>query len=201
MLKVKHLSDQQLIEFLSKGGRYENKAIQYLLDDNKRKITSHVLKNNGDEQEASSILVEGITHLVFNVRKGKFRGESKLGTYLFSICNGLWLKELRKNKRFTDFDAEENQHESLVEEITPLHYFNAEQLADEVNFLLEKLGNACKVVLKLWASHFSMTEISTQMGYKNSQIAMNKKNRCMTKLKEITKENAVYSESLKSYLG
>lgn len=201
MLRIKHISDQQLIDLLHKSGRQESKAIQYLLDDNRKKITTHILKNKGDEQDASSILVEGVTHLVFNVRKEKFRGESKLGTYLFAICNGLWLKELKKRKRFSDFDTEENKHEDLIDEITPLHHFNSEQLQEEVNLLLERLGNACKRVLRLWASHFSMTEISVQLGYKNSQIAMNKKNRCMNKLKEVAKENTLYHETLKSYLS
>jgi hypothetical protein len=52
----------------------------------------------------------------------------------------------------------------------------------------------------MWAGHFSMTEIALELNYKNAQIAMNKKNKCMKKLKEITLSNAGYSEQLKNYL-
>jgi len=201
VLKLNHLSDQQLIILLNKGGAKENRAIQFLLDDNRKKITTYILRNNGDKSDAASILVEGVTHLVFNVRNEKFRGDSRLSTYLFAICNGLWLKELKKRKRFTNFDTEENGNDILVEDLTPFDHFSSSQLEQEVILLLARLGNACKMVLRLWAEHFSMAEISDQLGYKNSQIAMNKKNKCLNKLKEVAMKNEHYSESLRSYLS
>jgi len=201
VLKIKHFSDKRIIESLCKDERQAGKAIQHLLDENRTKVTSYVLKNNGDDHDASTVLVEGVTHLVFNVRKGKFRGESQLSTYLFAICRGVWLKELKKNNRYTSMDEELNVSKDLIEDLTPFQLFSDEELKKDVNFLLDQLGNACKMVLQLWAKHFSMTEISNQLGYKNAQIAMNKKNRCLTKLKGIVSENVNYSESLKSYLN
>ena len=67
--------------------------------------------------------------------------------------------------------------------------------------MLEQLGNACQKVLRLWAQHFSMTEIANELGYKNSQIAMNKKNRCLGKLRDSLEKNTSARESLKSYLN
>lgn len=189
------------MQLLSSEERKENKAIQYLLDDNRKKITAYVLKNSGNDSDAASVLVEGVTHLVFNVRKGKFRGESTLGTYLFSICRGVWLKELKKRKKYTHLMENDEQEIQLVNELTPLHYFSEDQLKEEVALLLEKIGLACKKVMELWAKHYSMTEIANQLGYKNAQIAMNKKNKCLKKLKEITAECATYRSSLQSYLN
>ena len=85
--------------------------------------------------------------------------------------------------------------------IPPLLYFSEKELKEHVSFLLNQLGNACQMVLTMWAKHFSMTEIASQLGYKNSQIAMNKKNRCLGKLREILEENSGYSNALKSYLS
>lgn len=200
MLGINHFSDQKLIDLLHSEGRKESKAIEYLLRKNRKKITAYILRNSGDKSDAAVVLSEGITHLVFNIRKGKFRGESSIATYLFSICRGVWLKELKKRSRYVN-NGDEKVGEEMVEELTPFHHFNEEQLKEEVQLLLERLGNACKTVLELWAQHFSMVEISNQMGYKNAQIAMNKKNRCLTKLKGFALENATYRESLKSYLG
>lgn len=201
MHRILHYSDLQLIEFICTNNRKEGEAIQYILDKNRKKITSYILKNSGDDADADATLVEGVTHLVFNIRKKKFRGESQLSTYLFSICRGVWLKELKKRKRFIDKEIDDEYNSELIDELTPFDHFNDQELKEEVSFLLNRLGNACKMVLELWAKHFSMTEISTQLGYKNSQIAMNKKNRCLGKLKEILGNNTTLSDSMKSYLN
>lgn len=189
------------MNYLSSGERSENKAIQYLLDDNRDKVTSYVLKNSGDQSDASTVLVEGVTNLVFNLRKEKFKGESKLSTYLFSICRLVWLKELKKRKKYTNFNEEEDADVELIDLSTPIHYFNEKELKEEVALLLEQIGTACKKVLEMWSRHYSMTEISAQLGYKNSQIAMNKKNKCLTKLKSIIADSAGFRETLKSYLN
>ena len=164
-------------------------------------MTSYVLKNSGNSADAEEVLVEGVTHLVFNIRKNKFRGESQLATYLFALCSGVWLKNLRNTKRYTDINFEDQQNPELIDELTPFDHFNDGELRGEVSFLLNQLGNACKMVLELWAKHFSMTEISKELGYKNSQIAMNKKNRCMGKLKEVLVSNVALSDRMKSYLS
>jgi len=198
VLKILRISDQKIIEYLHEGDRKESRAIQQLLDQNRSKISAYVLKNSGSSSDAETILVEGVTELVFNVRKGKFRGDSSLSTYLFAICRSLWLKSLKKNQRYADDDGI-----VLLEDTadSPLAQFNHEQIKSEVSFLLSSIGEACKKVLEMWSQHYSMQDISVQLGYKNAQIAMNKKNRCLTKLKEIVQENASHRELLMSYIN
>ena len=198
MLQILRISDSKIVEYLNEGGRKESRAIQQLLDQNRSKISSYVLKNSGNSSDAETILVEGVTELVFNVRKGKFRGDSTLSTYLFAICRSLWLKSLKKNKRYADDDGIILMEDSSD---SPLQMFNEQQIKSEVSYLLSSVGEACKKVLEMWSQHYSMQDISVQLGYKNSQIAMNKKNRCLTKLKEIVKDNASHRELLLSYLN
>lgn len=198
MLQILRISDSKIVEYLKEGGRKESRAIQQLLDQNRSKISSYVLKNSGNSSDAKTVLVEGVTELVFNVRKGKFRGDSTLSTYLFAICRSLWLKSLKKNKRYADDDGIILMEDSSD---SPLQLFNEQQIKSEVSYLLSSVGEACKKVLEMWAQHYSMSDISVQLGYKNSQIAMNKKNRCLTKLKDIVKDNASHRELLLSYLN
>lgn len=198
MLQILRISDSKLVEYLNEGGRKETRAIQQILDQNRSKIASYVLKNSGISSDAETILVEGVTELVFNVRKGKFRGDSSISTYLFAICRSIWLKSLQKNKRYGDDDGIIQMED---ESDSPLELFNEQQIKSEVSSLLSSLGDACKKVLELWSQHYSMQDISNQMGYKNAQIAMNKKNRCLTKLKEVVMENRSQSELLLSYLN
>ncbi len=199
MLKISSLSDGQIIDAIYSSNRKESRAIQHLLDENRRKINSYILKNGGNESDAETVLVEGVSHLIMNIRKDSFRGESSLGTYLFSICRGVWLKTLRKEKRYVDFD--ETKEKGIIDAASPLDFFSAVELKNEMNLLLGQIGDTCKSVLKLWSEHYSMTEISKKMSYKNAQIAMNKKNKCLGKLKEIVKQNSSYREQLNSYLS
>lgn len=200
MLRISHLSDQKIVELICKADGREGRAIQQILDDNRKKIKSYVLKNQGNDADAEMVLVEGVTELIFNVRKGKFRGESALGTYLYTICRSVWLKMLKKRHRYTDLDVAGSEE---VEDISssPLDFFSQKELTEEVRALLSQVGEACSKVLSLWSHSFSMKEISVKMGYKNQQIAMNKKNKCLTKLKEVLKANASLKQNLSDYLS
>lgn len=198
MLRITRLSDVKIVSLIHKGGRKENTAINQLLNENRSKIIAYILKNSGNESDAETVLVEGVTEAILNIRNGKFRGDSALGTYIFAICRSIWLKYLKKNKRFTDT---EKAPASLDDVESPLAAYNDQEIKKTVNSLLLRLGESCQQVLRLWALHYSMTEISTELGYKNAQIAMNKKNKCLTKLKEVVRKNSSKNELLALYLN
>ena len=173
-------------------------AIKFLLEDNRENIKRMVIKMRGGEQDAENVLIEGVTSMVFNIRKKKFKGDSAISTYLYSICRRIWLKSLNKESRYVDW--EEGQSSEATED-SPFSVYSDEQLKKDVYFLLGKLGDACQTVLRMWAGHYSMTEIAEKMNYKNAQVAMNKKNKCFKKLKEVALNNADYRKQLTSYLS
>jgi len=197
MFFTRSYSDNKVLELLSSGERSESKAIEFLLHENRAKISALVLKAGGSKHDAESILIEGVTSFVFNVRNGKFKKDSKISTYLYAICQRIWLKSQQKEKRYTDF---EETHSETENDDSPFAAYSDAQLKDDVFFLLKQLGEACQTVLTMWAGHYSMTEIADTLHYKNAQIAMNKKNKCMKKLKEITASNAGLREQLTHYL-
>lgn len=197
MFFTRSYSDAKIIETLVSTKMEEKHVIQYLIDENRGKIASYVMSNGGGKDDAESVLIEGVTNLILNVRNGKFNGDSTLSTYLYAICRGIWLKSLRKEKRFTDFNVDES---TLIDDDSPLLAVSEEELQTEVDQLLSKIGEACRKVLKLWAQQYSMAEIANSMNYKNAQISMNKKNRCLGKLKAIVKENREYGKRLQNLL-
>lgn len=192
------MSDTKILSYIQEGGRKENDAIHQLLNENRGKITAYVLKNSGNQSDAETVLVEGVTEAILNIRKGKFRGDSMLGTYIFAICRSIWLKTINKNKRFVNAENNLNTEDEVN---SPLNAFNDKEIKKAVNSLLGRLGDSCQKVLRMWALHYSMTEISSELGYKNAQIAMNKKNKCLTKLKDVVKNNSVKNELVSLYLS
>ncbi len=196
MLRITKMPDTKIMACIKAGGKKENAAIEQLLTDNRKKINAYVLKNGGNLNDAEIVLVEGVTQFIFNIRNDKFRSESAIGTYLFAICRGIWLKSLKKNERFRDVQKDESIADSKP---SPLESYNQKQLKDVVNLLLGRLGDSCGRVLRLWSMHYSMTEIANELGYKNSQIAMNKKNKCLTKLKEMVRESAIGKDLIALY--
>lgn len=190
-------SDNDVISLIRKGGRDESKAVTFLLKKNESPVYSYVLKNNGNKDAAQTILIEGVTELILNIRSNKFRGDSSVNTYLFAICKSLWLKQLKKDQRHTDLD-EKSMASVPVEDITQT---DDEEIKRGLRPVLEQVGQDCKKVLELWSVHHSMSEIAEIMGYKNAQIAMNKKNRCLTRLKSMVMNSTQLSEQLLNYMS
>jgi RNA polymerase sigma factor (sigma-70 family) len=192
MFGFKKYSDEALLEDLKSGGIKEGKAISQLIKTNKEKINALVLRSNGSTADAEDILLEGITALILSIRKGNFRGESSIHTYLYAICKGAWFKKFKK------YAKEQEYKRSLVvveeDANTPeISMMNLEQ-KQLLLTLFDELKEKCKEVLYLWASAYNMNEIAEQLSYNNAQVAMNKKNRCLKQLHElIGNDNKVQS--------
>lgn len=183
MFGFKKYSDEALLADLKSGGTSEGKAISQLIKANKEKINALVLRSNGSVADAEDVLLEGITALILSVRKGNFRGDSSIHTYLYSICKGIWFKRFKKYAKEQDY----KRNLVVVEEDmnTPeISMMNGEQKKLLLT-LFDELKEKCKEVLYLWASAYSMNEIAEQLSYNNSQVAMNKKNRCLKQLHEM----------------
>lgn len=190
-------SDNEIISEINKGGVNEDRAISYLLKENENAIYSYILKNRGNRDDASIILVEGVSELIINIRTNKFKRQSAISTYLFSICRSLWLRKLKLNKRTVELSSEKLN--TLVDEST--RHIDSDKIRIELNDLLNRIGKSCQTVLEMWSVHYSMTEIAEALGFKNAQIAMNKKNRCLTQLKTMVSTNPALRERLKNYMS
>ena len=199
MIKWLSFTDERALEALRSGGRQEDRAIRYLLDQNRGIIHHFVKSKGGSEEEAADVLQEGITEMIINIRKGSFRGESKLSTYLFAICKGIWYKKLTRKTRLEAYQAREKEESETAYE--PQLQFIQAELGSMIRQTLQQIGESCQNVLEFWALKFSMEEIAEKMGYKNAQIAMNKKNKCLNKLKGLVAERPDLRAELKNFIA
>ncbi|MBL4707005.1 MAG: sigma-70 family RNA polymerase sigma factor [Flavobacteriales bacterium] len=184
-------SNNIIIDHLKKGGLLESNAIATLIKQNEIKIIVLVRKYNGSMAEAQDVFIEGITEVVFNIKNNRFRNDSPLSTYLYKICRLIWFQKFR-SKKVSHFNQEISDKDTLSIQLN-LEYSNQKEV---LNSVLSQIGENCKRVLTFWSEGFSMKEIQKKMEYASAQVAMNKKNKCLTTLRELIKNNTELKQTM-----
>jgi RNA polymerase sigma factor (sigma-70 family) len=188
----KEIADDQIIEMINEGGRAMNKAIESLLKMHGDKIKGYIHKLSESVEEAEDALHEGIAAFILNVRKGNFKAESSISTYLTSICKGIWFKKFKRmmlHKKFEAYqvDKANNYYEDHI--IT-------NDSKKTVELLMQFLKQKCRDVLNLWALSYSMSEIADKLNMSSAQVVMNKKNLCLKELRTKLKSNPHFLEMI-----
>ena len=188
MFGIRKYTDENLVQAIKSGDREADRAISYLLNKEFAKIRSLVIQRNGSEADAEDVFQEGLTALIMNIRKEKFRGESQVSTYLYGICKGIWYKRFLKQVREQDHQKSltVTEEDHLTPEISLMDTEQKQQLIA----LFDRLREKCKEVLLHWANGFAMQEIAEKLDYGNAQVVMNKKNKCLKQLHELMHEDA-----------
>ncbi|HMR42177.1 MAG TPA: sigma-70 family RNA polymerase sigma factor [Saprospiraceae bacterium] len=193
-------TEDQLLEAIKAGGNDRQAAIRKIYDDRelKGKVIDFVRNHGGNTEDGQDMFHEGIIVLDRNIREEKFRGESSLQGYLYSICRFLWMNRARKQSktRLTD----ESQPFEGAADFTPESNYFDEERKSVLRQILEQLGERCQKILNLWQLSYSMDEIAEAMGLANEQQARKAKYRCHLSLLEYLQQNPNLSELLKNYM-
>lgn len=191
------LTDRELLQKL-KGSRAEREiALRIIYIDNKEKASSFVLRNQGNEDEAKDVFQEAMIAFYENVRDGKFKGESAIGTYLYSITKFKWLNQIKKDK-IREGHHEKAGMESFQE--SPLTDLIDGERKQGVLQVLDQLGEVCKQLLVENLYHnASMKEIAENGSFSSEQIVRNKKYKCLQRLKELIRAKPMLVQMLKGY--
>lgn len=135
-----------------------------------------------DENILSDIYQESFISLYDNIKKGRLTHLScSLKTYLFKIGTSQILSFLRKNDK--------HPHFPITQSITELEsYYSSDEwtMIQEIIFrTVSVLEYPCNKIFSLfyWKQK-RMNEIAHIMGYKNEQVAKNRKSICLKNLKE-----------------
>lgn len=157
-----------------------NDAFLFLYNNHINSIINMVKKNSGDEEDAMDIFQEGMIALWVNIKKGKYvlDGNTKVSTYLFSVCRNLWLKKLRGNKKIVSLDQQEREYaEETIEEDDSF------EKIQKLETLFSQLGEKCRSILhEFYYKKSSMKDIALQFNYEE-KTAKNEKYRCMQRLR------------------
>jgi len=175
------MTDNEILANISKG---EESALDFLYKKYYRMMTKLVMTNNGTEQEAKDIYQDALIVFWQKVMKGDLILTSKISTYIYSICQNLWRKELDRKSRLTN---EKRERSETMD-------YEREERGRIVHECIGELGETCqKILTYFYFDGMSMLDIAEKLGFANTDTAKTKKYKCKQRLDKLVKSK--YSES------
>lgn len=198
-MKVGFQNDEEIIQAVKTGGAKRQQAIRFLYNTNQdlmNKVIHFVKKNTGNEQDGQDMFHEGIIVLDRNIRQDKFRGESSLSGYLFSICRLLWMNQIRKKGKTELRDDTMTMDQAEID--NPESLSMKEEKKELLRKVINQLGERCKKILELWQLSYSMQEIADKLGFSSAAMATKNKYKCHKSLMNYLKEHPQLLDLLKT---
>ena len=174
------MNEKEIFERICGG---DEKALELLYKKYYRMMTKLVITNSGTEDEARDVYQDALIVFWQKATSGNLILTTKIRTYIYSICQNLWRKELDRKKRLSNEEKD-----------TPVSQ-DTESAEKEkiIARCMNQLGETCKKVLMYYYfEEMSMQEIAEKLGFANTDTAKTKKYKCKKKLDELVK--AQYSE-------
>jgi len=139
-----------------------------------------VLHNSGSEEDVEDLFHDSLLISYNKLSMSGLKLKCSFRTYLYSVARLLWMKELRSRRRkdqqvYNDPDSHPGGIKNSIEKLEA-----AKMKIYEKHF--RELSKECQKVLFMYFENASMEEICDEMGYKNVQIAKDKKYRCKKSL-------------------
>lgn len=190
MAEPKIHEDQKIIEGILNNSPL---VIKSIYDRFAPKVINHIKQNNGNASDAQDVIQE-VLIMIFNQAKFKnLKLTCPFDAYFFLLCKRKWLNELKKSlhKEVTISDEIVSTDES-----TSNHVFETE-LEDEqqhlFDFMFERLGNACKELLKMTFKISSMEKVAENLGVSYA-YARKKKSLCIGELTKMVQSSEEFKK-------
>ncbi len=196
---VRSIPDRELVQNLRSGNRL-NESIKTLYRDHFESLSWFIINNSGSQQDAEDVFQEVVLNFIELVQKDKFRGESSVKTFLFSMNKFMWLNELKRKGRS---DARELKYENARNENEPDmgHQLADREARKKVMDVVEQLGETCKKILVLfYYENMPMKDILKTLDYENEQVVRNKKYKCLKQLEKMLTDNPGLKQTLKTLM-
>jgi len=169
------MNDQEILDRIKKG---DESALDFLYKKNYKMMVNMIIKNNGTEEEAKDVYQEALLAFWQKAASGRLEMTSKISTYIYSICQNLWRKELDRKSRL--------RHEEKDGSVTDGH--DEQERVKIINQCINELGETCKKILfYFYYDDYSMEEIAEKLGFANADTAKTKKYKCKKELDKLIK--------------
>ncbi len=146
------------------------------------RIERLICANSGTPDDARDIFQEALLTITRQARNQGLVLTCPFEAYLYLVCRGRWLNELKRRKR-SGVTIQETERFKDVSEADALA--DAALINDErqrlFQYFFEKLSDSCKALLRLSWSGISMQEVAEQLGYTYA-YARKRKSECVSQL-------------------
>jgi len=174
------MNETEIFERIKQG---DEKALELIYKKYYRMMTKLVVTNSGTEEEARDVYQDALVVFWQKARSGNLVLTSKISTYIYSICQNLWRKELDRKKRLSNETKDASENIDL----------DGPEREKVMAKCLNQLDETCrKVLMYYYFDEMSMQEIADRLGFANTDTAKTKKYKCKQKLDELIKSQ--YSE-------
>ena len=170
------MSDDQVLELTRQGNE---QALEFLYRKYYRMMLRLVVKNSGSEEEAKDVFQDALIVFWEKAHQPGFVLTSRISTFLYSVCQNLWRKELDRKSRL----VREPQTE-MAADFDP----DRKERAQIVNHCIAQLGDTCqKILMYYYFDRLTMTDIAQKLGLSNADTAKSKKYKCKQELDKLIK--------------
>ena len=190
MSEKKIHEDQKYIDGLLKNNSF---IIQAIYDTFVPKVINYIKQNSGDADKAKDIIQDTLITIYNQAREKKLQLTCPFDAYFFLLCKRKWLNELKKSS---------NKEVTINEEVLSIDD-DAQELAFETSIfgekqalfteMFQKLGDACKDLLKATFKIKSMEEVASSLGVTYA-YARKKKSLCIGKLTKLVQESPKFNQ-------
>lgn len=180
------MTDGEIIQSIRHGGSGQEQSLHLLFSRHQVWVKVAISKHKLSEDEALDAFSDAILALRKQVLLDKFRGESKLSTYLHSIFSRRCIDCIRKKSTNKVIASEylPDMPDSVpgVEQTI----ITGERFTHLLHYI-EQLGEPCKQILmdRYFWGYEDMAEIAKRAGVKNANTAGSLRYRCMEKLMKL----------------
>ena len=183
------MTDQEIISALQAGGARQEACLNYLFDQHKGLVGSAISRHQISEEEALDAYADAIIGFRKQVMLGKFRGESKISTYFYTIYFRRCVDLIRRRathqiSQVEEYPEVEDETVNTEADLITREAFN------QVMEYMEKLGEVCRKILmyRYYYGYEDMEEIARLVEVKNANTAGSLRYRCLKQLMRIIKE-------------
>ena len=196
---IKKFTDFELIQNL-RSKNMINESVQFLYRNHFESLSWFIKNNSGNQQDAEDVFQEVVISFIELVQMNKFRGESSVKTFLFSLNRNIWLNELKRKGRAVQRETTYEKGQE-TEEVDVSNAIVDRESRKQVMNIVDELGEMCKkILLMFYYENLSMKEILTNLEYENEQVVRNKKYKCLKQLEQMIEINPSLKKTLKNLL-
>ena len=182
--------DQKYIEGLLQNNSF---IVQSIYDKFVPKVVNYIKNNSGDIDQAQDVIQEVIISIYNQAKTKKLQLSCPFDAYFFLLCKRKWLNELKKssNKEVTINEEVLSKDDDASQCVIDTEIFiEKQQLFNE---MFQKLGDACKELLKVTFQIKSMEEVAEKLGLTYAYVRK-KKSLCIGQLTSMVQESSTYKK-------